>query len=276
LDHDDAKQHRDGELAVLVRSHAARLLPAAVRAAVLSLLLVAPAWAQEPDRDGDGIADGSDRCPDDAGLPPDGCPPQDTDGDGVVDRADRCPDAAGPVGNAGCPDTDGDGDGVVDRIDRCPEVSGHPAFEGCPVPDADADGVPDPDDRCADEAEVWNGNRDGDGCPDHGAAVVTVTAGGVARVIGAGFRAGDRQLDPAGARAVAVAADLVRRMRATTLTLEVVADHGLSYGDSIQRARHRAAAVRAALAAALGWPVERIEARALGPDGDPRVVLRYR
>jgi hypothetical protein len=241
------------------------------------LVLAAPAAAEEgavADRDGDGIADADDRCPDRAGLPPDGCPPRDRDGDGVVDRADRCPDEAGPTSNAGCPDTDRDGDGVVDRMDQCPDVAGHAEFAGCPVPDSDADGVADPEDRCPEEAEVWNGRTDGDGCPDGGPALLRVVADGVAR-LEAGFR-GDRALDPAGRRAIAVAADLVRAMRAPAAVVEVVAEHGLSYGDSIQRARRRAVAVRAALAADLGWPEARIEVRALGPDGDPRVIVRYR
>lgn len=160
-------------------------------------------------------------------------------------------------------------------MDDCPELAGHPEFAGCPVPDADADGVADPEDRCPEQAEVWNGRTDGDGCPDRGAALLRIVADGVAR-LEAGFRAGDRELDPDGRRAVAAAADLVRAMRSPTAVIEVVAEHGLSYGDSIQRARRRAAAVHTALAAALGWPAERILVRALGPDGDPRVVVRYR
>jgi outer membrane protein OmpA-like peptidoglycan-associated protein len=53
-----------------------------------------------PDRDGDGIADGVDACPDVPGVAnPDpkrnGCPP-DTDGDGIVDPDDASPKVAGP------------------------------------------------------------------------------------------------------------------------------------------------------------------------------------
>ncbi|WP_160567535.1 thrombospondin type 3 repeat-containing protein, partial [Apibacter sp. B3546] len=48
------------------------------------------------DRDGDGIPDDQDRCPDTPGLPQfQGCP--DTDGDGIPDDQDRCPNAAGPA-----------------------------------------------------------------------------------------------------------------------------------------------------------------------------------
>jgi hypothetical protein len=129
------------------------------------------------DRDGDGIADDMDRCPDRAGLAPDGCPPRDSDGDGLLDHQDSCAAAAGPVDNHGCPDTDSDGDGVVDRRDRCSTVYGDPRFEGCEMPDRDGDGIADPDDRCPDRAEVWNGTRDSDGCPDSGPAWVELLPG---------------------------------------------------------------------------------------------------
>jgi len=57
------------------------------------------------DRDGDGIADAYDLCPDEAGLFSDnGCP--DTDGDGVDDLQDKCPKIAGVRANGGCPEVD--------------------------------------------------------------------------------------------------------------------------------------------------------------------------
>ncbi len=57
------------------------------------------------DRDGDGILDVDDACPDERGPPDnDGCPDPDRDGDGVPDRIDDCPDEPGPVENAGCPE----------------------------------------------------------------------------------------------------------------------------------------------------------------------------
>src|SRR5690606_9849297 len=66
-----------------------------------------------PDRDGDGIPDGDDACPDepedrDGVDDGDGCPEMDGDGDGVLDHADRCPDADeswnGFEDDDGCPD----------------------------------------------------------------------------------------------------------------------------------------------------------------------------
>lgn len=72
-----------------------------------------------PDRDGDGIPDTSDNCPD--ALNPD---QRDSDGDGVGDVCDGCPGDANKLvpGACGCgtPDTDTDGDGVPDCVDNCP------------------------------------------------------------------------------------------------------------------------------------------------------------
>jgi outer membrane protein OmpA-like peptidoglycan-associated protein len=64
-----------------------------------------------PDKDGDGIPDNVDACPDVPGVASEdpkknGCPP-DRDGDGIPDATDACPDAPGPASNDpaknGCP-----------------------------------------------------------------------------------------------------------------------------------------------------------------------------
>jgi len=54
----------------------------------------------------------------------------DRDGDGVTDDIDLCPDAPGPVALLGCPDRDGDG--IPDKDDRCPDVKGLATNGGCP------------------------------------------------------------------------------------------------------------------------------------------------
>lgn len=83
----------------------------------------------EEDRDGDGVPDKDDLCPDTPGLASlQGCP--DKDGDGIPDHLDACPDVAGPAEFNGCPDTDGDG--VPDNLDRCPKVAGPASNHGCP------------------------------------------------------------------------------------------------------------------------------------------------
>ncbi len=85
------------------------------------------------DRDGDGVPDDEDRCPDVPGKPEwGGCPePPDRDRDGVPDAEDRCPDVPGPKELEGCPDTDGDG--VPDIDDKCPTVPGPAQNDGCPL-----------------------------------------------------------------------------------------------------------------------------------------------
>ncbi|TWP25155.1 OmpA family protein [Apibacter muscae] len=81
------------------------------------------------DRDGDGIPDDQDRCPDTPGLAQfQGCP--DTDGDGIPDIDDRCPNEAGLAEFQGCPDTDGDG--IPDVDDQCPTQYGPKENNGCP------------------------------------------------------------------------------------------------------------------------------------------------
>lgn len=60
-------------------------------------------------------------------------PPQDDrDGDGVSDNADRCPDEGGPAQNFGCPFVDSDGDGTTDENDLCPSRGGPAWNNGCP------------------------------------------------------------------------------------------------------------------------------------------------
>ena len=141
----------------------------------ISLTLGRPA-AEEPlpaDRDGDGITDDADRCPEEKGDPPDGCPKaKDSDGDGIMDDVDRCKTEPETVNSFedddGCPDQvpDKDGDGLSDALDSCidqPEdVDGFEDTDGCPDPDDDKDGVLDASDKCPREA----GPVENRGCPD--------------------------------------------------------------------------------------------------------------
>lgn len=107
-----------------------------------------PPPREKPDRDGDGIEDLEDSCPDDP-----------EDHDGFVDED-------------GCPDPDNDADGLADMDDDCPDEAEDPdGFaddDGCPDPDNDQDSFLDGEDECPNEAEVVNGNKDYDGCPDEG------------------------------------------------------------------------------------------------------------
>lgn len=98
------------------------------------------------DRDGDGIPDAIDACPDvpedkQAPDPNDGCPlPPDRDKDGIPDKDDKCPDVPedkdGIDDADGCPEDDVDGDGIPDVQDACPREPGQPSKDpkqnGCP------------------------------------------------------------------------------------------------------------------------------------------------
>ena len=119
-----------------------------------------PKKEENPDRDGDGILDEDDLCPDTPGLEEfKGCP--DTDGDGLFDAVDNCPNAAGPIENNGCPYPDTDEDGLLDNKDGCPNIAGPLENKGCPYEDTDGDGLLDKDDECPKTAgPIENG-----GCP---------------------------------------------------------------------------------------------------------------
>lgn len=56
---------------------------------------------------------------------------RDKDGDGVADPYDFCPEIAGVYSANGCPDTDKDG--VADKDDDCPQTAGLASNKGCPV-----------------------------------------------------------------------------------------------------------------------------------------------
>ncbi len=145
-------------------------------------------WAPQPegtarpgagDRDGDGIPDNMDACPDepedkDGFQDEDGCPDPDNDGDGIPDSRDKCPnepeDKDGFQDEDGCPDPDNDNDGIPDGQDKCPnDAEDKDNFEdedGCPELDNDGDGFPDATDKCPNDPETVNGFEDEDGCPD--------------------------------------------------------------------------------------------------------------
>ena len=112
-----------------------------------------------------------------APIPAEIAPPPpltDRDGDGIENELDECPDEPedrdGHLDDDGCPDPDNDEDGVPDRDDRCPnereDDDGFQDDDGCPDRDDDNDGVADIDDQCPTEKESHNGSADRDGCPD--------------------------------------------------------------------------------------------------------------
>jgi len=127
------------------------------------------------DKDGDGVPDYRDKCPDTPKeaigfVDKNGCL-LDTDGDGVPDYLDKCPntpaEAKSMVDKNGCP-LDSDGDGVPDYLDKCPgtpkEAFGLVDKQGCPL-DTDGDGVPDYLDKCPGTVVEARGKVDQKGCP---------------------------------------------------------------------------------------------------------------
>ncbi|HTL32714.1 MAG TPA: OmpA family protein [Kofleriaceae bacterium] len=134
------------------------------------------------DRDGDGIKDDVDKCPDDPEdydrfEDEDGCPEPDNDRDGILDEDDKCPnipeDKDGFQDEDGCPEgnkNDRDGDGILDDVDKCPDdpedFDQFQDEDGCPDPDNDQDGILDVDDLCPNDPEDKDGFEDEDGCPD--------------------------------------------------------------------------------------------------------------
>jgi len=140
--------------------------------------------AREGDRDGDGIADQFDQCPDirenyNGFEDLDGCPDDpDSDHDGIPDSRDACmlepEDKDGYLDDDGCPDLDNDADGIPDTKDKCPnqaeDMDGFEDADGCPDDDNDKDTVADLYDECPNTPGQPNGVRPG--CP----SLIIVTA----------------------------------------------------------------------------------------------------
>jgi hypothetical protein len=119
---------------------------------------------KKKDRDGDGIVDSLDKCPDEKGvIQYDGCPVPDSDNDGIPDDIDKCPTVAGASQYNGCPPPDTDGDKINDAEDKCPGIAGVARYGGCPVGDRDKDGVNDDDDKCI----AVPGTVSNAGCPEN-------------------------------------------------------------------------------------------------------------
>ena len=131
------------------------------------------------DRDGDGVEDDVDQCPDeredmDRYRDEDGCPEPDNDGDGILDTSDECANEPEDFDQwkdgDGCPELDNDEDGILDPNDQCknePEDrDNYQDGDGCPELDNDQDGVLDPADKCPVDKEDVDQWQDGDGCPE--------------------------------------------------------------------------------------------------------------
>ncbi len=130
--------------------------------------------AAPADRDGDGVPDTDDNCPevvnpDQADQDGDGvgdiCE-TDNDDDGVDNEADNCPDVANPSQL----DTDGDGlgdpcDDDIDNDGLTQEQEGQRGTDPT-LYDTDFDGFDDGVDLCPTQADLYNRDTDGDGVGD--------------------------------------------------------------------------------------------------------------
>jgi len=219
------------------------------------------------DADGDGIADPSDRCPTEAGVPPDGCPapPPDSDGDGILDADDRCPTEAGPANQDpaknGCPPPpDSDGDGVADAEDKCPGVVGD-GPDGC-LQDTDGDGVLNRDDKCVGEPETKNGFEDADGCPDELPEAVKKYTGAIP---GIAFDANKATIRPSSFATLDEAAKVLVDYPSLRVEISGHTDTSGKAERNVVLSGERAEAVKAYLVGK-GVAADRIQTRGAGPN----------
>ena len=154
---------------------------------------------------------------------------RDRDGDGIPDRLDKCPDQPETVNGVedadGCPESDRDGDGIVDSIDKCPDApedfDHFQDEDGCPDPDNDNDGIPDVSDACPNQPETVNGWQDADGCPD---TVPDEIVAALLRATAVRFDAGRARLTPAGKLALDKPLAILREHGALRITITVHPD----------------------------------------------------
>jgi outer membrane protein OmpA-like peptidoglycan-associated protein len=212
------------------------------------------------DTDGDGIPDTADRCPNDKGAPPDGCPP-DTDRDGIIDTSDQCPNQAGPAPTGCPPPPDSDGDGVLDTADECPTIPGN-MKNGCPDPDPDHDGITSDKDKCPDQPETMNGYQDDDGCPDELPEAVKKFTGVMQ---GIEFEFGQAAIRPVSYAILDKAAETLVQYPELKISIVGHTDNVGAHDHNVELSRKRAEAVKAYL---VGKKIDaaRIQAEGAGPD----------
>jgi hypothetical protein len=99
-------------------------------------------WSQSSRPQDDGRSDSSDNRVHPVSGDRVNSPAGDRDGDGLADTVDACPDEPedkdGFQDDDGCPDADNDGDGIIDAMDVCPgepeDKDGVDDGDGCPDP----------------------------------------------------------------------------------------------------------------------------------------------
>jgi OmpA-OmpF porin, OOP family len=200
----------------------------------------APAAEAPKDKDGDGVTDADDKCPDVAGVAAlMGCP--DRDGDGITDADDKCPDEKGVAKYGGCPVPDSDKDGVNDEEDKCPTVAGVARYQGCPIPDTDKDGVNDEEDKCITEA----GAASNFGCPVIAQAVIDKINYAAKNIF---FATGSSKLLPASYKSLNEVAKIMANDNSLKLDVDGHTDNAGDAAKNLALSEARATAVKVYLA----------------------------
>ncbi len=213
-----------------------------------------------PDTDGDGISDAEDACPLAAGPKENkGCPYTDRDNDGVLDKDDDCPDTPGPADNKGCPYPDRDKDGIPDKDDKCPDMPGVARYAGCPVPDTDGDGVNDEEDQCIDQP----GTRANKGCPEEIKKEIIEKVSYAAKKIQ--FQVNKAELTPGSKAVLDEVAELLEDNPALHLTIGGHTSNDGTRAFNIKLSQARADAVKSYILSK-GIRESRLRAVGYGPD----------
>ena len=209
------------------------------------------------DRDGDGVLDSLDKCPDVAGVAAlQGCP--DRDGDGIGDAEDKCPDVAGLAKYEGCPIPDTDGDGVNDEEDKCVSVKGLARYQGCPIPDTDNDGVNDEEDKCPSRP----GPASNSGCPEIAKEVIEKVNFAAKNIF---FATGSSKLLPKSFKSLNDVVALMKADETLRITIEGHTDATGSAEKNQALSEARAASVKAYLVSK-GLAEDRATTAGFGPD----------
>lgn len=212
------------------------------------------------DTDGDGFMDPDDKCVNDPGVAPDGCPIGDKDGDGFLDNVDKCVDEPG-VEPDGCPIRDKDGDGFLDDVDKCIDEAGV-APDGCPIRDTDGDGIMDPDDQCIKEPETKNGYLDTDGCPDEVPKEVERFTGVIEGIF---FDTAKATIKPTSKATLDKAIEVLKKFPSVRVEISGHTDNVGKRDYNVDLSARRAEAVKKYMSDA-GIEDNRIETRGAGPD----------
>lgn len=212
-----------------------------------------------PDRDADGIADRADKCPLEKGLAKyNGCPPTDTDSDGVNDEEDKCIDVPGKIAYSGCPVPDTDKDGINDEEDKCIDQPGIARYNGCPIPDTDGDGLNNEEDKCPDVA----GTKENSGCPAVEKEIIEKVEYAAKRIQ---FKFAKADLLPESKKVLDEVVEILQKNPDINLEIEGHTSNDGNYNANMKLSDDRAKAVKSYIAGK-GIDVSRLTALGFGPD----------